>query len=93
MTQIAVGEIPIVIQTGENGCLHLEGHTEIVVAFREFTKDYPEAKRYELQLNPAPYNELYAQPFKHIRNEFVVDLFARWLEQLVGLERAHLLPQ
>ena len=62
--------------------LRVEGHTEITLVFQQFVKEHPEARKYELRFYPAPWTETYAQPFKHIPNEWVPYLREIWLKQL-----------
>ena len=62
--------------------LHLEGHTEITLVFKEFERQHPAAKRYETRLDPAPWSDIYSQPFKHVPNEKLEELRLRWKKQL-----------
>jgi|GEM_PF-5198811 len=62
--------------------MHLDGHTEILQVFKRFKALYPAASRYETRLDPAPWNELYAQKFKHVPNDRINELLVHWKKQL-----------
>ena len=70
------------IQMNIEQVLKLEGHTEITIVFQRFVKKHPEAANHELRFNPAPWNELHAQQFKHVPNEWIEYLEEVWLKQL-----------
>jgi len=79
-------DITLVEQTGVDGKHAIEGHREILIVFREFLKLHPEAKKFELELDPAPWNKLYARPFIHVKDEEVSALLLRWGQQLEYLK-------
>lgn len=74
---------PILISGG------LKDHTEILNVWKNFLEKRPEAKRFEIDLNPAPWTKLYAQPFQFVRNEDVPNLLDRWSKQVDVLLEIH----
>jgi len=61
---------------------NVDGHTEIVLAFRLLEAKYPGVRRYELQFDPPPWTSIGAQRFIHVPNEELENLHAMWEKQL-----------
>lgn len=60
----------------------LKNYTEICFAWRAFLKLRPEAKRFETELNPAPWTKIGAQPFFFVKDSDLEALFERWSAQV-----------
>jgi hypothetical protein len=74
--------MPAEITLVEKQVLVLQGHAEITVVFREFEALHPAAKWYDAKLDPAPWNECHAMPFRHVPDDQLEELRARWEKQI-----------
>ena len=70
---------------GMNRLNQLDGHTEIIFAWRTFLRLYPEARGFSSELNPAPWTKIGAQPFFFIKDSDIEKLFERWSAQVEAL--------
>lgn len=83
ITEIVIStNITLIEQTGVDGKVLVEGYTEILSAFREFTKNHLEAKKHEKKFDPTPWTQKGARPFIHVKDEELPALYLLWGDQL-----------
>ena len=83
ITEIKVNpNITLIKQTGVDGKVSVDGYTEILLAFREFTKSRPYAEKCEEKFDPTPWTQNGARPFIHVKNDELPALYTHWEEQL-----------
>ena len=87
--------VKIITLTDGDGRVELEGHTEIVDAFRQFASEYAEEENVsalEKKFDPTPWTEIGSRPFMYVPKPHLSKLFARWEKQLDGFMNESLVP-
>lgn len=90
-------EITLVARMGADSQPKLDGYTEILLVFKQFTTAHPEAEKFDdtSSFDPSPWlhpentslTHLRARPFLHVKNEEIPALLLRWEQQLEYLEK------